>query len=70
MAESFEIQIFQSVPRHKSFNFSFYQPYLNATMNLLELSSLVHDKNLVIIFLQAHGILNEQRHCSNGHMVI
>ena len=38
-------------------------------MNLLELSSLVHDKNSAIIFLQAHGILHEQRHCSNGHLM-
>ena len=38
-------------------------------MNLLELSSLVHDKNSAIIFLQAHGILHEQRHCSNGYLM-
>lgn len=36
-------------------------------MNLLELSSLVHDKSSAIDFLQEHGLLHRHRQCSNGH---
>ena len=38
-------------------------------MNLLELSTQVHDKQSAIIFLQEHRILHEQHRCSNGHLM-
>lgn len=38
-------------------------------MNLLQLSGIAHDKRSSIAFLQQHGILHNQRMCSNNHVM-
>lgn len=39
-------------------------------MNLLSLSTTVHDKMSAIIFLQGRGIIHQQRTCRNGHAMV
>ena len=38
-------------------------------MNFLTLSTHVHDKETAIRFLQSHGVIHQQRLCSNGHQM-
>ena len=38
-------------------------------MNFLTLSTLVHDKETAIRFLQNHGVIHQQRLCNNGHQM-
>ena len=38
-------------------------------INLLTLSSRIHNKESAIHFLQTHGIIDNQRLCRNGHEI-